>query len=197
MRADPGLYPELAAAGSLTDALAQAATRAGSTVEFHHPTNRERLICASVRNPRGVLSVNIGAIERWFIVSIWSRGVQLTMGKTKALDAVVAAAWAWTSGASLGDLHALCPFLEITDLALAHEQAPRRRWPSSGSSSAPGGRLTRASVAQRMSSRRRTRNRCFVSCSPIAVTHPYASAPVPGCPTAKAFRASTWTGTAT
>lgn len=124
LRPDPGLYPELAAAGSLAAALARAATNAGVALAFHQPTNRERLVCASVLVPRGVLSVNIGAIERWFIISIWSRGVQMTMGKTKGLDAVVTAAGAWTSGASLTDLHARCPFLEISDLALAHEQGP-------------------------------------------------------------------------
>jgi hypothetical protein len=102
----------------------QAAIKAGVELVFDGPMNRERLICASVRIPRGVLSVNIGAVERGFIVSIWSRGVQLTSGTTKALEAVVTAAGTWSSGAGLTDLQAACPFLDISDLALAHEQGP-------------------------------------------------------------------------
>lgn len=121
---DPSLYPELIAAGSLANALAHEAGNTGVDVAFHGGAGRSRLTSASVRAPDGHIDVTIGAIERWFVVSIWSRGVALAAGKTAALDAVVVAAGAWTSGASLTSLHARCPFLEITDLALAHEQGP-------------------------------------------------------------------------
>src|SRR4029450_8484213 len=124
LRPDPGLYPELAAAGSLANALAQESGTTGATIVFAQAPGRSRLTSASTRAPHGHLDVTIGVVERWFVVSIWSRGVQMTAGRTQALDAVVAAATAWTSGASLTALHAACPFLEITELALAHERGP-------------------------------------------------------------------------
>jgi hypothetical protein len=124
LQADPGLYPELAAAGSLARALQQEARLAGSTVAFRSRPGREELVCASVHTAHGRLDVSIGAVERWFIVSIWLRGVQMTSGKTKALGDVVTAARALASGVSLLDLHATASFLRVSDLALAHERGP-------------------------------------------------------------------------
>lgn len=168
---------------------------------FREAAGRSRLTSASVRARHGHFDVTIGAIERWFVVSIWSRGVQMTMGKTKTLDAVVAvvaAVAAWTPGAGLTDLHAACPFLETTDLALAPEQGPaaavtekwhqlRTRW-SSDQRFRRTADVIEAAYAE-------PKFRPAVPLTPV--THPCASAPVLDSLTAKAFRASTWASRAT
>ncbi|GEM_PF-3087377 len=131
LQPDPDLYPDLVAAGSLAAALVLAAERSGLDLDVRGPVaGRERLICASIPTPRGRFGINIGAVERWFITSLWWRGVELTRGSTKDLAAVVGAAATWASGASLADLCAAWPHLGLWELAQAHERgdAVAVRW---------------------------------------------------------------------
>jgi hypothetical protein len=82
LQPDPDLYPDLVAAGSLAAAVIRAAERAGLDLNVCSPVEgRERLICASISTPRGRFGINIGAVERWFITSLWSDGVELTGGR--------------------------------------------------------------------------------------------------------------------
>jgi hypothetical protein len=93
LQPDPDLYPDLVAAGSLAAAVIRAAGRADLDRDVRSPVEgRERLICASISTPRGRFGINIGAVERWFIASLWLRGVERTLGSTKDLGDVVGAA---------------------------------------------------------------------------------------------------------
>ncbi|MFE7413400.1 DUF6193 family natural product biosynthesis protein [Streptomyces laurentii] len=61
---------------------------------------------------------------RDLLVSGWSRGIELVKGETSDPGEVVRAAVAWGEGRSLGDLHALFPFLSSDERAQAHENGP-------------------------------------------------------------------------
>ena len=137
VEADPELYPDLAAAGGLEAALEKAAAsldlgldlglgelpggdadmERGGAAPGAGPT-------AGPANRRDALAVHLGSAERRFIVSGWSRGVELVRGDTADLGQVAKAAAAWRSGASLHELRALCPFLDFGELAEAHERGP-------------------------------------------------------------------------
>lgn len=73
---------------------------------------------------RRPLSVYLSVDGRHLLVSGWSRGVELIRGGTSDPGDVVRAAVAWGEGKSLGDLHALFPFLASDERALAHEAGP-------------------------------------------------------------------------
>jgi Family of unknown function (DUF6193) len=118
------LYPDLAAAGSLAAALTEAARRMAVEIGIRPPRNRNQLIAASIHTPRGRFGVSTGAVERWFITSLWRCGVELTRGNTKDLAAVVGAAATWAGGASLAELCAAWPHLGLWELAQAHERGP-------------------------------------------------------------------------
>ncbi|MFI9004604.1 DUF6193 family natural product biosynthesis protein [Streptomyces sp. NPDC053541] len=122
----PALYPDLAAAGSLSAALAQcAAENALDVGEVRSSSGSSSLIHAVVtsRNPRlDRFSVHLGAAERVFLVSAWGQGVHLTNGSTNDLTELAAAAAAWRAGATLAQLQAAAPFLTASPLALAHER---------------------------------------------------------------------------
>lgn len=127
MRPDPELYPDLVAAGSLAAALAQCAADNRLDIGEIRTSHGSSLIAAGVgsRNPRlDGFGVNLGAVERVFIVAAWGEGVNLTNGSTGDLTALTVAAAAWHAGVSLGELHDAAPFLEISALALAHERSP-------------------------------------------------------------------------
>jgi hypothetical protein len=124
LQPDGDLYPDLAAAGSLAAALARTAERMGVNLDIRPARDGSRLTCASIHTPRGHFGVNTGAVERWFITSLWWRGVELTRGHTKDLTAVVGAAETWASGASLADLCTAWPHLGLWEMAQAHERGP-------------------------------------------------------------------------
>ncbi|MFJ2955718.1 DUF6193 family natural product biosynthesis protein [Streptomyces sp. NPDC087270] len=127
-RPDSELYPEVAAAGSLAAALSQcAAKHALDLGDVRSSSDGSSLTFAWVasRNPQlGGFSVNLGSVERVFIVSAGGRGVTLTHGSTDDLEQVAAAAAAWHDGVGLVELQATTPFLEVGALALAHERGP-------------------------------------------------------------------------
>jgi len=127
---DTELYPDLVAAGGLRPALAKAATDLGVDVgelqgdEAGAGTDTGAGAASGPAAHRQPLAVHLGAEERWFMVSGWSRGVELIRGRTQDLHEVARAAAAWRSGASLHELHELCPFVTFGELAQAHERGP-------------------------------------------------------------------------
>jgi hypothetical protein len=122
------LYPEVAAAGSLAAALSQcAAKHALDLGDVRSSSDGSSLTFAWVAssNPRlDGFSVNLGSVERVFIVAAVGRGVTLTRGSTDDLEQVAEAAAAWHDGVALVELQAAAPFLEVSALALAHERGP-------------------------------------------------------------------------
>lgn len=90
-------------------------------------------------------------MERWFITSLWWRGVELTRGSTTDLAAVVGAAATWASGASLAELCTAWPHMGLWELAQAHERgdAVAARWQQSRQQAADKVRpLVEAAYAQ-------------------------------------------------
>jgi hypothetical protein len=122
---DLELYPDLAAAGGLHAAVEQVSVELGlDQVEIWSGEEPSKAAAAGSATNREPLSIYLGSLERWFIVSGWSRGVELVRGATKDLHEVVKAAAAWSAGGSLHDLRELCPFLTFGELAEAHERGP-------------------------------------------------------------------------
>ncbi|MFI1094438.1 DUF6193 family natural product biosynthesis protein [Streptomyces sp. NPDC020917] len=131
VEADPELYPDLAAAGGLQAALEKAAADLdpGELPSGEPDMEQEGAVpgAAPAAGPtarRDALAIHLGSVERRFIVSGWSRGVELVRGGTADLAEVAKAAAAWRSGESLHELRDLCPFLDFGELAEAHERGP-------------------------------------------------------------------------
>ncbi|MFE0462548.1 DUF6193 family natural product biosynthesis protein [Kitasatospora sp. NPDC058965] len=123
---DSDLYPDIAAAGSLSALLEQTAAESGVPLVvapggWGSPTSAA--IASSVPDRRP-LSVHIGAESRWFGVSGWSQGVELITGATSDLAAIVRAGVAWGEGRSLRELREELPFLHTSSRAEAHERGP-------------------------------------------------------------------------
>jgi hypothetical protein len=123
---DSDLYPDLAAAGSLSALLGQMAAEldvALAVVPGEWGSLTSAGIASSVPDRRP-LFVHIGAASRWFGVSGWSQGIELITGGTSDLAAIVRAGVAWGEGRSLRDLQEELPFLHSSARAEAHERGP-------------------------------------------------------------------------
>ncbi|MGW2374678.1 DUF6193 family natural product biosynthesis protein [Kitasatospora sp. NPDC001683] len=122
----PDLYPDLVAAGSLSAALEATAAELAVDITvvpgaWGGPSSAGIAVPAPGRKP---LQVHIGAEERWFSVSGWSRGAEMITGFTTDLRDVIRAAEAWGGGGSLREMRAQVPFLTYTETAEAHERGP-------------------------------------------------------------------------
>lgn len=124
---DPSLYPDLAAAGSLRAALEKVAADLALDLGELPADGQGGGEAAAAPGPaphRRPLTIHLGAQERRFVVSGWSRGVELIRGDTDDLEEVAKATAAWHAGASLHELAARCPFVTFGELAEAHERGP-------------------------------------------------------------------------
>ncbi|WP_461035502.1 DUF6193 family natural product biosynthesis protein [Streptomyces mayteni] len=123
---DTDLYPDLAAAGSLSALLERVAADLGVALVVVPGTwgSLTSAGIASSVSERRPLSVHIGSESRWFGVSGWSQGIELITGVTSDLAAVVQAGVAWGEGRSLRDLRGELPFLRSSARAEAHERGP-------------------------------------------------------------------------
>lgn len=137
LAAEDVLYPELASHGQLARAIEAVAADLALDLGTVWPSKRDPRRCAHVDSSvpdRKPMAIGIGAVERWFLVIGWSRGVQLVWGATPDLTEAVRAAAAWRRGASLNDIHEAAPCVEVGALALAHERGPAdavaERWRS-------------------------------------------------------------------
>ncbi|MFJ3537323.1 DUF6193 family natural product biosynthesis protein [Streptomyces sp. NPDC090109] len=68
--------------------------------------------------------IGLGSEERWFFFSGWSRGAQLVSGATRDLGEMARALEAWRKGLSLAEIREVSPFVEVGELAEAHEKGP-------------------------------------------------------------------------
>ncbi|MFZ3494862.1 DUF6193 family natural product biosynthesis protein [Streptomyces sp. 5.8] len=68
--------------------------------------------------------ISLGSVERWFIFSGWSTGVKLVSGTTQDLGEMAQALEAWRNGLGLEDIREVSPFVEVSELAEAHEKGP-------------------------------------------------------------------------
>ncbi|MFF2186284.1 DUF6193 family natural product biosynthesis protein [Streptomyces sp. NPDC058155] len=126
VQVDSDLYPDLAAAGSLTAALEQLAAELGIDLILV-PGEGASPVTAGIASSvpgRKPLAIYIGATSRWFSVSGWGQGVELVTGATSDLADVLRAGVAWGQDRGLRELRAAAPFLESSDRAEAHERGP-------------------------------------------------------------------------
>ncbi|MEU4540579.1 DUF6193 family natural product biosynthesis protein [Streptosporangium sp. NPDC023825] len=127
MTSDSELYPDVESAGSLAAALEVAAVKLGVDLGNIVSSDSDPLgwaAVASVDARRDPFSIMVGAVERWFIVTGWSRGVELVSGATPDLGEVAKAASAWRRGGRLSEIQRTAPFVEISEKAYAHERGP-------------------------------------------------------------------------
>ncbi|MEV0582870.1 DUF6193 family natural product biosynthesis protein [Nonomuraea sp. NPDC050310] len=119
------LYPDVVAAGGLAEALTQAATGLDLGEIQKDPSDPWTWTgVPSLADGREPYTINLGAEERWFIGQGWSRGAQLISGSTPSLAETARAANAWRRGRPLAEIRAAAPFIEVSDLAFAHERGP-------------------------------------------------------------------------
>ncbi|MGW4692481.1 DUF6193 family natural product biosynthesis protein [Kitasatospora cineracea] len=125
------LYPEVASAGSLRNALQAVADRAGLglTVE---PTSSPgwRYVAAEVEADGRSTNVLMASSERKFSVNCWAYGVHRPSGSSQDLSEVAGAMRSWHQGSRVCELTAQWTFLRTWELAEAHErgEAVPARW---------------------------------------------------------------------
>jgi hypothetical protein len=125
--ADPGLYPDLVAAGSLAAALEVAAAEQGLNLGTVLSNDSDPLRTAGVASTapgREACWIFIGSESRWFNINGLCRGVQLLSGSTSDLGELARAAAGWRKGAMLREIEEAAPFIEVSELAEAHERGP-------------------------------------------------------------------------
>jgi hypothetical protein len=66
----------------------------------------------------------IGSESRWFHINGKRQGVQLLSGSTPDLGELARAAAGWRAGAGLREIQKDAPFIEVSELAEAHERGP-------------------------------------------------------------------------
>ncbi|WP_190214764.1 DUF6193 family natural product biosynthesis protein [Kitasatospora indigofera] len=124
---DADLYPDLAAAGSLTAALELVAAELGVDITVV-PHEGGSPVTAGISSPvsgRKAMSIYTGSHSRVFSVSGWGGpGIELITGATPDLADVVRAGVAWREGMPLRELTLQLPFLRSNERAEAHERGP-------------------------------------------------------------------------
>jgi hypothetical protein len=125
---DPaGLYPDVAAIGSLAAALQAVAAERGLELGQVVAGQKRPLSSALIMSAapgREALAVNAGADERCWAISGWGQGISLVSGTTQDLAEVARAGCLWRAGSALRDIERSVPFVQLTRLALAAEQGP-------------------------------------------------------------------------
>jgi hypothetical protein len=111
------LYPEVLSAGSLRAAVVKAADRVGCCIG---PLDGESY-AVSVETERGVISINLAADERLFLIGINSPGFIWAAGATDDLELLVQAVAAWHEGASAEAFQSEFSFMQLGEFARALE----------------------------------------------------------------------------
>ncbi|MFF5715163.1 DUF6193 family natural product biosynthesis protein [Streptomyces sp. NPDC012756] len=125
--ADASLYPDLTSAGSFAGALEAVAAELGLSLGRVLVDGSNPLQSAGVESTvagREACWISLGSVERWFIFSGWSMGVQLVSGATQDLGEMARALEAWRNGLGLKEIREVSPFVKVTELAEAHEKGP-------------------------------------------------------------------------
>ena len=122
-RPDPTLYPDIASAGSLQNALQAELNRADHRLTaLPERAPGWRYVGARVEDPHRNTNIVMGAQERAFIMEFWSSGVCMARGHTADLPAVADATHLWQTGSRVREMNAACPFVRFSGLAEAHER---------------------------------------------------------------------------
>ncbi|TXS56985.1 DUF6193 family natural product biosynthesis protein [Streptomyces sp. t39] len=130
---DPGLYPDVAAMGGLTDAIASVARRREADVgEPVDPVSASGAdsVTAVTESGRGTLRVSLATESRTFFLGIHERRFVWAEGATEELDSLVDAIAAWRGGMPVDDFAARFPFMTPGRLARAREagDVTRAQW---------------------------------------------------------------------
>jgi Family of unknown function (DUF6193) len=127
----PMFYPDVAAAGSLRNALQAELVHAGQALEaIPERSPGWRYVGARVEDEQRQTSVLMGIQERVFLMEFWDQGVRMAWGNTDDLRAVTGAIVTWHAGSRVRDLGSAWPFVKFGPFAEAHErgEAAEHEW---------------------------------------------------------------------
>lgn len=128
------LYPDVIAAGGLSNALQSALEKIGSTLVVKELDKRYNFVAYARVEGRACFSqVYIAADERCFLFDFWKKGVCLAHGRTPDLGVMSQAIDRWISGnVGTANLIAAFPFVKAEDAAPAFESENEveHRWQS-------------------------------------------------------------------
>ena len=128
------LYPDVIAAGGLSNALQSSLRKLGSTLRATDlGKGHNFVVYARVEEGSRFSQVYIAAKERCFLFDFWNNGVALAHGQTPDLDAMSRAIDKWISGkVGTGLLTLEFPFVKAEDVASAFESGGEveYRWQS-------------------------------------------------------------------
>lgn len=131
LHAYAALYPEVAEAGSLRNALQAAVDREEPALAVELTSSPGwRYVAAEVRADDRSAGVLMAGEERGFLVDCWARDVHMASGSTQDLAEAAGALRTWIQGAGVRGLVARWDFLRTWELAEAHErgEAVPARW---------------------------------------------------------------------
>lgn len=121
---DPGLYPDILAAGGLISVMELTAGKKNldlGRLYSHYASGPGLLATAELDSSRGRASIQLGSQSRTFYVSIQGQGFTWAEGATDDLDDLIEALAAWRDGVSVDDFAGRFPFMTLGRLARAHE----------------------------------------------------------------------------
>ncbi|MFD6567522.1 DUF6193 family natural product biosynthesis protein [Micromonospora profundi] len=118
------IYPDVAAFGSLAAALRAAAERDGLDLDGVTTARTPGWINVGARVARAdrIASVVMASEVRAFSSELWSKGVCLSGGTTGDLEMTARLLAFWCGGATLAEVRERYPFMNVGELALAHER---------------------------------------------------------------------------
>lgn len=112
-----GLYPDVEDMGGLGAAMEMAAGLRGCDIGTVHSVSD----VARIETARGVVTVNLAAEERLFLVSIHIPGFTWAIGSTDDLGLLVEAVAAWREGMSFDELDDKFEFVRLDEFTRALE----------------------------------------------------------------------------
>jgi hypothetical protein len=122
-RPDPGLYPDIAAAGSLQQALQAELDQADHRlIVLPERAPGWRYVGARIEDAHRTTIIVMGTLERVFTMEFWASRVCMARGNTPDLPAAAAATYVWQSGAKVRELNTIWTFVRFHALAGAHER---------------------------------------------------------------------------
>jgi hypothetical protein len=121
---DPGLYPDVLAAGGLISVMELTAEKKNldlGRLYSHNESGPGLLATAELDSSRGRASVQLGSQSRTFYLAIRGQGFTWAEGATDDLEGLIDALAAWRDGISVDDFAGRFPFMMPGRLARAHE----------------------------------------------------------------------------
>ncbi|GAA1079484.1 DUF6193 family natural product biosynthesis protein [Kitasatospora arboriphila] len=118
------LYPDLASGGGLAAVLQETAAELGLSLGDIDVDDRRPLTSARTNSENFTTWIDMSAVERRFFFGVWINGTKRVWGATDDVRELARAWAAWRSGMTAREIQAAAPFVEVAELAEAHERGP-------------------------------------------------------------------------